>query len=66
VNITQRFSTQGKEIKAFLYMEAQFSSLGISHTIFTIYKYKHGTWSGFAKKEAYASPQGSMLAKHSW
>jgi hypothetical protein len=29
----QRFSTQGKKIKAFLDMEAQFSSLGISHTI---------------------------------
>jgi hypothetical protein len=39
----QQFSTQGKEIKEFLDMEAQFSSLGISHTIFMIYKYKHGT-----------------------
>jgi hypothetical protein len=39
----QRFSTQGKEIKAFLDMEAQFSSLGISHKNFMIYKYKHGT-----------------------
>jgi hypothetical protein len=36
-------STKGKEIKAFLDMEAQFSSLGISHTIFMIYTYKHGT-----------------------
>jgi hypothetical protein len=39
----QWFSTQGKEIKAFLDMEAQFSSLGISPTIFVIYKYKNGT-----------------------
>jgi hypothetical protein len=39
----QRLSTHGKEIKAFLDIEAQFSSLGISHTIFMIYKHKHGT-----------------------
>jgi hypothetical protein len=41
-------------------MEANFSSIGISHTIFMIYKlsmvYEVPVW----QKEAYASPQGSM------
>jgi hypothetical protein len=34
----QRFSTQHKELKNIQDMEAHFSSLGISHTIFMIYK----------------------------
>jgi hypothetical protein len=34
----QRFSNQDKELKNIYDIEAHFSSLGISHTIFMIYK----------------------------
>jgi hypothetical protein len=34
---------QDKKIKSIYDMEAKFSSIGISHTIFMIYKFKHGT-----------------------
>jgi hypothetical protein len=37
-------------------MEAKFSSIGISHTIFMIYKLSMD----LRQKEASASPQGSM------
>jgi hypothetical protein len=34
----QRFSTQDKEFKSTYDMETNFSSIGISHSIFMIYK----------------------------
>jgi hypothetical protein len=34
----QQFSTQDKEFKNIYDMESHFSSIGISHTIFMIYK----------------------------
>jgi hypothetical protein len=38
VNIMQWFSTQDKELKAFMTLKQIFSSIGISHTKFMIYK----------------------------
>jgi hypothetical protein len=41
-------------------MEAKFSSIGISHTIFMIYKLSMVHEVPLQQKEAYACPQGSM------
>jgi hypothetical protein len=46
-------------------MEAHFSSIGISHTIFVIYKLSMVHEVPLWQKEAWASPEGSMNAKHS-
>jgi hypothetical protein len=41
-------------------MEGNFSSIGISHTIFMIYELDMVHEVPLRQKEAYASPQGSM------
>jgi hypothetical protein len=48
----QQFSTQDKELKNILDMEEHFSSLGISHTIFMIYKLSMVHEVPLRKKEA--------------
>jgi hypothetical protein len=46
-------------------MEENFASIGISHTEFMIYKLSMVHEVLLQQKEALASPQGSMWAKHS-
>jgi hypothetical protein len=46
-------------------MKANFSRVDISHTIFMIYKLCMVHEVPLRQKEAYASPQGNMYAKHS-
>ena len=46
-------------------METYFSSIGISHTKFMIYKLSMVHEVPLRQKEAYAPPQGETWAKHS-
>jgi hypothetical protein len=49
----QRFSSQDKEFKTFMTLEAYFSSTSISYTKLQDLQLKHGTWSAFFRIEGW-------------